>query len=83
MFGIFTLFFFSFQYIRLSDDTEPELTLTLMLEQWKLKKPDIVISIHGGLKNFWLDPHHKELFNRELIKAAKTTSGGAWIITGK
>ncbi|XP_067038540.1 transient receptor potential cation channel subfamily M member 3-like isoform X2 [Acropora muricata] len=70
------------KYIRLSDDTEPELTLKLMLEQWKLKKPDIVISIHGGLKNFQLDPHHKELFNRGLIKAAKTTSGGAWIITG-
>ena len=83
MFGIFNIFFFTFQYIRLSDDTEPELTLKLMLEQWKLNKPDVVIAIHGGLENFQLDPHHKELFNRGLIKAAKTTSGGAWIITGK
>ena len=54
-----------------------------MVRQWKLKKPDIVISIQGGLKNFHLDPHHKEIFNRGLIKAAKTTNCGAWIITGK
>lgn len=53
-----------------------------MIRQWKLKKPDIVISVHGGLKNFKLDPHHKEIFNRGLIKAAKTTHSGAWIITG-
>lgn len=71
------------QYIRLADNTRPELTLELMIRQWKLKKPDIVISIHGGLKNFKLDPHHKEIFNRGLIKAAKTTHSGAWIITGK
>ena len=82
MFGIFTIFF-SFQYIRLSDDTKPELILNLMLKNWKLRKPDIVISIHGGLKNFQLDPYHEELFKRGLIKAAKTTSSGAWIITGK
>ena len=71
------------QYIRLADNTKPELTLELMIRQWKLKKPDIVISIQGGLKNFQLDPHHKEIFNRGLIKAAKTTNNGAWIITGK
>ena len=71
------------QYIRLADNTRPELTLELLIRQWKLKKPDIVISIHGGLKNFQLDPHHKEIFNRGLIKAAKTTNSGAWIITGK
>ena len=53
------------------------------MRQWKLQKPDIVISVHGGLKNFKLDPHHKEIFNRGLIKAAKTTHSGAWIITGK
>ena len=82
MFGIFTIFF-SFQYIRLSDDTKPELILNLMLKKWKLRKPDIVISIHGGLKNFQLDPCHEELFKRGLIKTAKTTSSGAWIITGK
>lgn len=70
------------KYIRLADNTRPELTLELMIRQWKLKKPDIVVSIHGGLKNFQLDPHHKEIFNRGLIKAAKTTHSGAWIITG-
>ena len=76
-------YFLLLQYIRLADSTRPELTLELMVRQWKLKKPDIVISIQGGLKNFHLDPHHKEIFNRGLIKAAKTTNCGAWIITGK
>ena len=76
-------YFLPLQYIRLADSTRPELTLELMVRQWKLKKPDIVISIQGGLKNFHLDPHHKEIFNRGLIKAAKTTNCGAWIITGK
>lgn len=30
------------KYIRLSDDTKPELILKLMLEQWNLRKPGIV-----------------------------------------
>ena len=81
--GSFPVYFFSFQCIPLSDDLEPESALKLMWEQWKLNNPDIVISIHGGLENFQLDPHHNELFTRGLIKAAQTTSGGAWIITGK
>jgi len=84
MFGIFTVFFlFLFQYIRLADNTESDLIWDLMVEKWKLSKPDIVISIHGGLENFQLGQHHEELFNRGLIKAAKTTSSGVWIITGK
>lgn len=68
------------QYIRLSVDTRPELILQLLTQQWGLELPKLVISIHGGIPNFELQPKLKRMFRKGLLKAAKTT--GAWIITG-
>ncbi|NWR88599.1 TRPM7 protein, partial [Furnarius figulus] len=70
----------SFLYVRLSYDTKPEAILQLMLKEWQMELPKLVISVHGGMQKFELHPRIKQLLGKGLIKAAVTT--GAWIITG-
>ncbi|NXG30775.1 TRPM7 protein, partial [Dromaius novaehollandiae] len=72
--------FFCLQYVRLSYDTKPEAILQLMLKEWQMELPKLVISVHGGMQKFELHPRIKQLLGKGLIKAAVTT--GAWIITG-
>ncbi|XP_077989060.1 transient receptor potential cation channel subfamily M member 3-like [Glandiceps talaboti] len=68
------------QYIRLSGDTPPDAILQLLQKEWKLELPKLVISIHGGIQNFDLQPKLARVFRKGLQKAAKTT--GAWVLTG-
>uniref|UniRef100_A0A8C3ARZ7 Transient receptor potential cation channel, subfamily M, member 2 n=1 Tax=Cyclopterus lumpus TaxID=8103 RepID=A0A8C3ARZ7_CYCLU len=68
------------QYARVSTDTSPETLYQLLTEQWKLPPPNLLISVTGGAKNFYLKAGLKSMFHRGLIKVAQTT--GAWIITG-
>ncbi|CAB1322516.1 unnamed protein product, partial [Coregonus sp. 'balchen'] len=51
-----------------------------MVKDWQLELPNLLISIHGGLQNFELQPKLKQVLGKGLIKAAVTT--GAWIFTG-
>lgn len=67
-------------YIRVSHDTQPSLLLPLLTNHWKLKVPNLVISVTGGAKSFSLKPRLKEAFSKGLIKVAVSTN--AWIITG-
>ncbi|XP_063170381.1 transient receptor potential cation channel subfamily M member 1 [Candoia aspera] len=67
-------------YIRVSYDTKPDLLLHLMVKDWQLELPKLLISVHGGLQNFELQPKLKQVFGKGLIKAAMTTA--AWIFTG-
>ncbi|XP_072551935.1 transient receptor potential cation channel subfamily M member 7 [Salminus brasiliensis] len=68
------------KYVRLSHDSRPEAILRLMLKEWQMDLPKIVISVHGGIQNFDLHPRIKQVVGKGLIKAAVTT--GAWILTG-
>ncbi|XP_045072686.1 transient receptor potential cation channel subfamily M member 1-like, partial [Coregonus clupeaformis] len=67
-------------YIRVSHDSKPDNLLQLMVKDWQLELPNLLISIHGGLQNFELQPKLKQVLGKGLIKAAVTT--GAWIFTG-
>ncbi|KAL6113706.1 trpm1 [Pungitius sinensis] len=67
-------------YIRVSNDSKPDHLLHLMVKEWQLELPTLLISVHGGLQNFDLPPKLKQVFGKGLIKAAVTT--GAWIFTG-
>ncbi|CAL8243612.1 unnamed protein product [Lota lota] len=67
-------------YIRVSYDSKPDTLLHLMVKDWQLELPTLLISVHGGLQNFELQPKLKQVFGKGLIKAAVTT--GAWIFTG-
>nr|XP_006629107.1 PREDICTED: transient receptor potential cation channel subfamily M member 1 [Lepisosteus oculatus] len=66
-------------YIRVSYDSKPDNLLHLMVKDWQLELPTLLISVHGGLQNFDLQPKLKQVFGKGLIKAAMTT--GAWIFT--
>ncbi|MEQ2203468.1 hypothetical protein XENOCAPTIV_030560, partial [Xenoophorus captivus] len=68
------------QYIRVSNDSKADSLLHLMVKEWQLELPTLLISVHGGLQNFDLSPKLKQVFGKGLIKAAVTT--GAWIFTG-
>ncbi|XP_023377711.1 transient receptor potential cation channel subfamily M member 6 isoform X1 [Pteropus vampyrus] len=67
------------KYIRTSYDTKMEHLLHLMLKEWKMELPKLVISVHGGIQSFKMPSKLKEIFSQGLVKAAETT--GAWIIT--
>ncbi|XP_054439279.1 transient receptor potential cation channel subfamily M member 6 [Pteronotus mesoamericanus] len=67
------------KYIRTSYDTKLDHLLHLMLKEWKMELPKLVISVHGGIQNFKMPSKLKEVFSQGLVKAAETT--GAWIIT--
>ncbi|XP_049625712.1 transient receptor potential cation channel subfamily M member 6 [Suncus etruscus] len=67
------------KYIRTSYDTKLDHLLHLMLKEWKMELPKLVISVHGGIQNFKMLSRLKKIFSQGLVKAAETT--GAWIIT--
>ena len=65
--------FFFRQFIRISDDTDPENVLRLLQEEWKLDLPKLVISVAGGGKNFFMHPKLKDLFRQGLLKVLLST----------
>ncbi|KFP13714.1 Transient receptor potential cation channel subfamily M member 6, partial [Egretta garzetta] len=67
------------KYIRLSYDSNLDQLLHLMVKEWQMELPKLVISVHGGIQNFKLSSKVKQVFSKGLVKAAETT--GAWIIT--
>lgn len=71
--------YYFFQYIRLSYDSNLDQLLHLMVKEWQMELPKLVISVHGGIQNFKLPSKVKQVFSKGLVKAAETT--GAWIIT--
>ncbi|XP_040198533.1 transient receptor potential cation channel subfamily M member 7-like isoform X2 [Rana temporaria] len=68
------------KYVRLSSDSKVEDVLHLMVKEWRMQLPKLVISVHGGKQRFDLHPHIKEALSRGLVKVATTT--GSWIFTG-
>uniref|UniRef100_A0AAR2IHK7 Transient receptor potential cation channel, subfamily M, member 6 n=1 Tax=Pygocentrus nattereri TaxID=42514 RepID=A0AAR2IHK7_PYGNA len=67
------------RFVRLSCDAKLDQLLCLMLREWNMVQPKLVISVHGGTENFPLPPRVGQAFSKGLIRAAETT--GAWILT--
>ncbi|KAL7836321.1 hypothetical protein AOLI_G00276050 [Acnodon oligacanthus] len=67
------------KFVRLSCDAKLDQLLCLMLREWNMVQPKLVISVHGGTENFPLHPRVGQTFSKGLIRAAETT--GAWILT--
>lgn len=61
------------QYVRVSTDSNPKVLYQLLTEQWGLSPPNMLISVTGGAKNFYLKARLKSMFHRGLIKVAQTT----------
>lgn len=75
----FTKASFCLQYVRLAVDTKPEMLLQLMLKEWQMERPKLLLSVQGGSENFSLPPKVLQAFSRGLMEAALST--GAWIFT--
>lgn len=60
-------------------DSKPEVLLQLMLKEWQMERPKLLLTVHGGSENFSLPPRVKQAFSKGLITAALST--GAWILT--
>ncbi|XP_041642551.1 transient receptor potential cation channel subfamily M member 6 isoform X2 [Cheilinus undulatus] len=67
------------KYVRLAVDSKPELLLQLMLKEWQMERPKLLLTVQGGTENFTLPPKVKQAFSKGLITAALST--GAWIFT--
>ncbi|KAL3318914.1 Transient receptor putative cation channel subfamily M member 3 [Cichlidogyrus casuarinus] len=67
------------RYVRLHYDTKPDVVMHLLLREWKLRVPSLVISTLGGLANCPLQEKLRRVVQSGLLRAAKTT--GAWVIT--
>ncbi|XP_077456800.1 transient receptor potential cation channel subfamily M member 6 [Stigmatopora argus] len=67
------------KFVRLAVDSKLEAVLQLMLREWQMDKPKLLLTVHGGSENFTLPPKVKEAFSKGLITAARST--GAWILT--
>ncbi|KAI1900036.1 hypothetical protein AGOR_G00045870 [Albula goreensis] len=67
------------KYVRLSCDDRPEQVLQLMLKEWQMEMPKLVLSVHGGTDNFLLTPKVRQNLSRGLVRAAEST--GAWVLT--
>lgn len=60
-------------------DSKPELLLQLMLREWQMDRPKLLLTVQGGSGNFTLPPKVKQAFSKGLLTAAHST--GAWILT--
>ncbi|XP_077867546.1 transient receptor potential cation channel subfamily M member-like 2 [Saccoglossus kowalevskii] len=66
-------------YIRVDNDTQPNIIWNLLINQWNMYIPKVLISVTGGTINYHFKSRLKTLFKEGLIKAAVST--GVWIIT--
>uniref|UniRef100_I3JXD6 non-specific serine/threonine protein kinase n=1 Tax=Oreochromis niloticus TaxID=8128 RepID=I3JXD6_ORENI len=67
------------KYVRVAVDSKSEALLQLMLREWQMERPKLLLSVHGGSENFTLPPKVNQSFSKGLITAALST--GAWIFT--
>uniref|UniRef100_A0A3B3BZ56 non-specific serine/threonine protein kinase n=1 Tax=Oryzias melastigma TaxID=30732 RepID=A0A3B3BZ56_ORYME len=67
------------KYVRVAVDSKPEALLQLMLREWQMERPKLLLTVQGGTENFVLPPKVMQAFSKGLITAALNTGG--WILT--
>ena len=63
----------------MSFDTKPQNIIKILKNYWQLELPKLIISVHGGIANFGLQPKLKQALTRGLGKVVNTSH--IWIIT--
>ena len=66
-------------FIAVSETTSIPLLSTFMAKHWRLRRPEVLITVTGGAQDFILKPSQLNAFQAGLISAAKSTN--AWIVT--
>jgi len=66
-------------FIVVSDTTSEALLAKYIEKRWRIKKPEVIISVTGSAQDFNLPPQLQRAFDNGLASAA--TSANAWILT--
>ncbi|XP_072527477.1 transient receptor potential cation channel subfamily M member 5 [Salminus brasiliensis] len=67
------------KFARVSSSTDPVLIYQLLIEQWGLSPPHLVVALVGGDELDQMKPWLRDTVRKGLVKAAQST--GAWILT--
>lgn len=68
---IYSLFWYSPQYVRLSYDTRPELIVQLFTKEWNLELPKLLLTVQGGKANFELQSKLKKVKLNFIAEASR------------
>eukprot|EP00794_Sanderia_malayensis_P009478 gene9478-10468_t len=68
------------KYVRVSNEDNLDDVVNLLLDEWELRHPKLLISVTGGAKSLKLPDKLIQPFSDGLLNLAKTTN--AWVITG-
>ncbi|KAL5968837.1 Transient receptor potential cation channel trpm [Taenia solium] len=60
-------------YVRINYATPPETVVRLLLHEWRLRVPSLIISVLGRLANVPLQAKLSSVAKQGLLKTAKTT----------
>ena len=63
------------QFVKVNDTIDAKLLLEELKSEWPLQKPNLVISVTGGAKNFPLNSNLREMIRTGIPKAAFSTRG--------
>ncbi|XP_016096270.1 transient receptor potential cation channel subfamily M member 4-like isoform X2 [Sinocyclocheilus grahami] len=66
-------------FLRFSSTTDPSRVFDFMRKHWKLRQPNLVVSVVGGEGRSKVKSWVRDVLKQGLVKAAQST--GAWIIT--
>ena len=67
------------QFIRLSDTSSYSAISRLLLSEWALEAPKLIITVHGSEKVLDLSTRQRSIIGEGLIRATRTTE--AWIMS--
>ena len=70
----------SAQFIRVADTTSAAALSHFLEKHWRLRRPDVLISVTGSAASLTLTAQLQRVFDRGLAQAAAMTN--AWIFTG-
>lgn len=76
----FALCLLFLQYIRVDAKTDVNILEQFILKHWKLKKPNLIISVTGGAQNFTLRSRLSKVFRKSLIKLSESTGGQRMVV---
>ncbi|XP_006861093.1 PREDICTED: transient receptor potential cation channel subfamily M member 5 [Chrysochloris asiatica] len=67
------------KFVKVPSDVAPAVLFDLMLAEWHLPAPNLVVSLVGEERPFAMKPWLRDILRKGLVKAAQST--GAWILT--
>uniref|UniRef100_H3A629 Transient receptor potential cation channel subfamily M member 5 n=1 Tax=Latimeria chalumnae TaxID=7897 RepID=H3A629_LATCH len=67
------------RFVKVSSSTHPACIFNLLINEWNLLAPNLVVSMVGGEEQFQMKSWLRDAIRKGLVKAAQST--GAWILT--